>query len=90
MVEKIEFKNSSNKLLEVIVEPDADSFNLEPKQKMLIYIENVRFEYKDEFAFEHDGCILTIHQPRQSNIEIFINEQKIFYFTPGRPMWKDE
>jgi hypothetical protein len=90
MLEKIEFKNTSIKRLEVFIEPDAETFNVEPEENMIIYLKNSRPKYKDGISFEHDGSILTIYQPRQSDIEIFINNKKVFYSSPNRPMWEEK
>ena len=86
MVKKINFQNNSSKIMEVFVEPDAEAFDLAIGQEITIEIENLRSKFNDDFGFELDDNVLTIHQPRQSDIKIYIGQELVFYSLPNRPM----
>jgi len=84
MVEKIKFINTTDKTIEILIEPEAEYISLLPGKTILIVLKKITDDYEDELTFELEMDMLIIYESRQCDMQIFIDDELKYFTTPGR------
>ena len=79
MAEVIKFTNSSNKGLEILVEPAAEFIDLPPGKSCLIEMTKTTNLYNDPLNIVLENEMLIIYEKRQCEMTIKIDEEIVYY-----------
>ncbi len=75
---KVCFTNKNNSIIEIIIEPAAEAFELNPQQTAIIEIEESA-EFSDSLEIEHYSDSILVHEGRQMNLKIYVEKELVYY-----------
>lgn len=76
--------NRSNHIIEIWIEPEAECVKLDPDKKARIEMTKV-YHYSDPLEIDLEKGIITIYEPRQYDLKIYIDNELRYFTTPNRP-----
>ena len=76
--------NRSDNIIEIWIEPEAECIELEPNKKARIEMLTVH-QFSDPLEIDLEKGIVTIYEPRQYDLKVYIDNELKYFTTPNRP-----
>lgn len=83
-VEVFILANRSDHIIEIWIEPEAECIKLEPNKKVRIEMMTV-YQFSDPLEIDLEKGVITIYEPRQYDLKVYIDSELKYFTTPNRP-----